>query len=334
MRGGACLAFVGVVACLLLQVPAIGQSSASLTGIVSSDAEGPMEGVLVKAKQAGGNIAITVVSDAQGRYAFPANKINPGNYTVSVKATGYEVPNRSMAVTVGAEKTKLDLNLKKVSTSVLVDQLSPAEIQNSLPGTPEQVRSVGECGVCHSMSRILMSTHDAEELKAVILRMRNHTPSANDTHPESLPFHMPLQPSDEALANYLATINLNSKPEWDYQFKPNPRPKGKSTKVIITEFDLPRRDGEPDDAVMDSDGMIWYADFVAPILGRLNPRTGEIKEWPLPEMKPGYPQGSLGVALDPKGNPWIGRAFQGGAATMDKKTEKITSYRIPKEFRQ
>jgi streptogramin lyase len=78
--------------------------------------------------------------------------------------------------------------------------------------------------------------------------------------------------------------------------------------------------------------MIWYADFVAPIIGRLNPQTGEFKEWPLPEIKPGFPQGSLGVALDPKGNPWIGRAFQGGVATMDKKTEKITSYRIPKDF--
>ena len=326
------LVLVGVISCLLLQIPAISQSSVSLTGIVSSDAEGPMEGVLVKAKQASGNITITVVSDAQGRYAFPASKINPGQYTLSVRATGYEVPNRSMPVTVGAETTKADIKLSKVSTFVLVDQLTPAEIINSLPGTPAQARSVSECGVCHSMSRILKSTHDPEEWKAVILRMRNHTPSANDTHPESLPFHVPLGPSDEALANYLATINLSTKSEWDYQFKPYPRLKGESTKVIITEYDLPRRDGEPHDAVMDTEGMIWYADFVAPILGRLNPRTGEFKEWPLPEIKAGFPHGSLGVALDPNGNPWIGRAFQGGVATMDKKTEKITSYRIPKEF--
>jgi virginiamycin B lyase len=332
MKGKVFLALIGIAACLLLRVPAFSQSSVSLTGIVSSEAEGPMEGVLVKAKQAAGNITITVVTDAQGRYAFPASKINPGQYSLSVKATGYEVPNRSMSVTVGAETTKLDLNLKKVSTAVLIDQLSPAEIMNSLPGTPEQVRSVAECGVCHSMSRIVKSTHDAEEFKAVLLRMRNHTPSANDLHPESLPFHMPLQPNDEALASYLATINLSSKAQWDYEFKPAPRPKGESTKVIITEYDMPRRDGEPHDAFMDSDGMIWYADFVAPFLGRLDPKTGKYTEWPLPEIKPGFPQGSLGVALDPKGNPWIGRAFQGGVATMDKKTEKITSYRIPKEF--
>jgi virginiamycin B lyase len=332
MRGKANAILLGVVACLVMQLPAAGQSSVSLTGIVSSEAEGPMEGVLVKAKQATGNITITVVSNAQGQYVFPAEKIKPGQYTLSVRAIGYEVPNRSMPVTVGADTTKADLKLRKVSTFVLVDQLTPSEIVNSLPGTPEQTRSVTECGVCHSMSRILKSTHDVEEWKATILRMRNHTPSANDFRPESLPFKMPLQKNDEALANYLATINLSTKSEWDYQFKPNPRPKGESTKVIITEYDLPRRDGEPHDAVMDSEGMIWYADFVAPIIGRLDPRTGEFKEWPLPEIKPGFPQGSLGVALDPKGNPWIGRAFQGGVATMDKKTEKVTSYRIPKEF--
>jgi streptogramin lyase len=326
-----CLVFVGVFACLLLHIPAISQSSVSLTGTVSSEAEGPMEGVLVKAKRVGGNITITVVTDEQGRYAFPANKISPGEYSISVRATGYEVPNRSMAVTVGAETTKADLKLNKVSTSALVEQLTPAEIINSLPGTPKQLKSIAGCGVCHSMARILKSTHDAEEFKSVIVRMRNHTPSANYTHPDSLPFKLGPQPGDEDLAEFLASINLSSKSEWEYKFKPYPRLKGASNKVIITEFDLPRRDGEPHDAVMDSEGMIWYADFVEPILGRLNPRTGEIKEWPLPEIKAGYPQGSLGVALDPKGNPWIARAFQGGLATMDKKTEKITSYRIPKE---
>ena len=59
---------------------------------------------------------------------------------------------------------------------------------------------------------------------------------------------------------------------------------------------------------------------------------GEAKEWPLPEMKPGFPSGSLGLALDKEGNPWIARAFQGGIAKFDKKTEKATGYKIPPEF--
>jgi virginiamycin B lyase len=38
----------------------------ALTGQVTSQEEGPMEGVLVSAKKEGSNITITVVSDARG----------------------------------------------------------------------------------------------------------------------------------------------------------------------------------------------------------------------------------------------------------------------------
>jgi len=328
---GASLSFVFLFSILSGKPTQSQTTKASLTGVVSSDAEGPMEGVLVKAKRVGGNITVTVVSDDHGRYAFPADKIKPGQYNITVRATGYEVPNRSMTVTVGQEASKADLKLDKVSAAVLVDQLNPAEVIRSLPGTPAQVRAASGCGGCHSFSRVLKSSHTADEFKAIIVRMRNHTPSANDAHPENLPFHQGPQPRDGELASYLASINLSSKSKWDFEFKPYPRLKGASTRVIITEYDLPRPDGEPHDAFMDSEGMIWYADFVSPFVGRLNPRTGEFKEWPLPLIHQGIAPGSLGVALDKKGNPWIARSFQGGVATFDKQTEKVTTYPIPNE---
>ena len=45
----------------------------ALTGVVSSQQEGAMEGVLVSAKRAGSTVTVTVATDAQGRYAFPRN---------------------------------------------------------------------------------------------------------------------------------------------------------------------------------------------------------------------------------------------------------------------
>ena len=50
----------------------------ALTGQVSSQEEGRMEGVLVSAKREGSTITTTVVSDAQGRYSFPSSKLEPG----------------------------------------------------------------------------------------------------------------------------------------------------------------------------------------------------------------------------------------------------------------
>ena len=52
---------------------AVAQVSAppALTGKVTSQAEGVMEGVLVGAKKVGSTITTWVVSNAQGQYSFP-----------------------------------------------------------------------------------------------------------------------------------------------------------------------------------------------------------------------------------------------------------------------
>jgi virginiamycin B lyase len=324
------LVLSGVFACLVLAAAAHSQTATSLTGVVSSDAEGPMEGVVVKAKKAGGTITISVVSDEHGRYSFPADRLKPGQYNITVRAATYDLPNKSTDVTVG-KNTTADLKLVKVNVSTLVDQLTPAEVVMSLPGTPKQVNAAAGCSNCHSFSRILKSSHDAEEFKDVIVRMRNHEPAADYTHPIMLPFQVGPRPGDEELAKYLASINRSSKSTWDFEFKTLPRPTGQATKVIYTEYDLPRKDAEPHDVIMDAQGLVWYIDFAEPIVGHLDPKTGETKEWNLPEFKAGYAPGSLGLALDKEGNPWIARSFQGGVAKFDRKTEKVTSYPIPKE---
>ena len=87
---------------------------------------------------------------------------------------------------------------------------------------------------------------------------------------------------------------------------------------------MPRPDAEPHDALIDSEGMIWYTEFNQPIFGRLDPRTGETKEWNLPVTRPDVPTGSLNLAMDSQGNFWIARKYQAGVAKFDRKTEKIT----------
>jgi virginiamycin B lyase len=313
---------VGAIAVLFFALSAFSQSSTSLTGTVSSGAEGAMEGVLVKAKQAGSTITVTVVSDEHGRYAFPADKLRPGQYVLTTRATGYDAP--PATVTVGPGVANFDLKLSKVDTFVHANQLMVAEWQNSVP-------SLNACGGCHNLSYVLESTYDVNMWKQTLVRMRNYEPGASFSYPFMLPERLGPRPADQDFAEYLASVNLSAKRTWDFELKSFPRPKGKATKVVITEYDLPRFDAEPHDAVMDADGMIWYSDFTLPILGRLDPRTGETKEWDLPEMRPGFPPGSLDLAIAPDGNPWIARKFQAGVATLDKKTGKITSYSIPKK---
>jgi streptogramin lyase len=148
-----------------------------------------------------------------------------------------------------------------------------------------------------------------------------------------LPFKVELSEADRELVQYISTVNRSSTQGngWNFELKTFPRPKGKETRVIITEYDLPRPDAMPHDAVSDDEGMVWYSEFSAPYIGRLNPRTGEIKEWEVPVRKPDFPIGSLDIQLDPDGNPWLGMLFQGGTAKLDKKTGKVTAHPVPPE---
>jgi hypothetical protein len=141
-------------ACSTLPPPA----SAALGGTVTSAEEGPMEGVLVSAKGAGSTVTITVVSDHQGRYSFPAGKLAPGRHALKVRAVGYDL---DQAATVDVPAT-LDLRLRKAAD--LAAQLSNAEWMASMPGTDQQKGLLLNCVGCHTIERIARSPHTAETL--------------------------------------------------------------------------------------------------------------------------------------------------------------------------
>src|SRR6266446_5558060 len=93
-----------------------------LTGVVSSQAEGQMEGVLVKAKRVDGIVTVTVVSDGKGRYVFPKDKLPPAKYQISVRAVGYDLMNPPTIDIAPEKAAELDLKLQK--TKNLASQLS------------------------------------------------------------------------------------------------------------------------------------------------------------------------------------------------------------------
>jgi streptogramin lyase len=322
------------------------QGSAALTGVVSSPAEGAMEGVLVSAKGVGSTM--TVVSDAQGRYAFPGNRLEPGAYTVRIRATGYDLEAPASADIAAGRTAQLDLKLRK--TQDLAAQLTNGEWLLSWPGTTEMKNGLLNCTQCHTLERVARSKHTADEWKKVLERMGRYSQGSTPERPQLRPnehgggvSNPILQQSmggregedpvmkDRvgAAAAYLATINLSSGPTWSYPLKTYPRPTGKATRVIITEYDLPRKETLPHDAAVDSHGMVWYGDFGTHMLGMLDPKTGTVTEYPLPITKPGAPLGSLDLVLDKQEDIWMGTMYQGSLAKFDRKTKTFQTWGSP-----
>src|SRR5215216_4361130 len=102
------------LAALLLQMdlPVQAQTAVALSGKVTSTQEPVMEGVVVSAKMEGSTKTISVVTNEKGEYSFPATKLEPGKYTISIRAAGYDLGG-AKAVDVAASGTVTDLTLVK-----------------------------------------------------------------------------------------------------------------------------------------------------------------------------------------------------------------------------
>ena len=118
MRIGNCLLSMSAVLAVGLVQASVGvpptraQSAAILTGHVSSAQEGPMEGVVVSAKKDGATFTISVVTDREGRYGFPAAKLEPGHYSLSIRAGGYEIDSPNAVDVSAAQLATAEIRLR------------------------------------------------------------------------------------------------------------------------------------------------------------------------------------------------------------------------------
>jgi streptogramin lyase len=337
MRKNWLLSTVAGLAAFIVAGSVQAQTPAALTGQVSSAEEGNMEGVVVSAKKDGSTITVSVVTDAQGRYSFPANRLEPGKYTLKARATGYDLPGNSTA-DVAAGKAASS-NLKLTKTKNLSAQLNNAEWLMSMPGTEEQKRFLLNCNGCHTYQRIVNSNYDAQGFLQVFERMAGYYPGSMPTKPQRLAGTatrdgMMSRGGANALkvAEWLASVNLSQTETREWPLKTLPRLKGKSTQVVITEYDLPNNMIQPHDVILDQQGTVWYSDFGQQFLGKMDAKTGKVTQYPIPVVKQGWPTGTLDLEADKDGKIWIGVMYQANIARFDPKTEKFEQWSVPKEW--
>jgi streptogramin lyase len=302
------------------------QAGSALTGTVTAGPEA-LEGVLVSARKSGSTITVTVVSGKDGHYSFPAAKLEAGTYALRIRAVGYDLDGPTQVSVVADKTTTADIALRAAQD--IASQLTNAEWLASMPGTDAQKGQLLNCVGCHTLARPLNSKYTSDEFLTMILpRMQGYVNQSMPSHPQlRRAERLREERGDQrvqvyrGVADYIASINLSSHPTWSFEFKPQPRPTGTATRVIYTEYDLPRETIEPHDVIVDKQGMVWFSSFGEQNLGKLDPRSGTLTEFAIPEHKPGFPTGLLGLRSDPEGNLWFGNMYQATIARFDPKTE-------------
>ncbi len=331
-------------------VNAQGTGPAALTGVVSSQEEGKMEGVVVSARRDGANFTVSVVSDAQGRYSFPRTHLEPGKYTITTRATAYELTDPGPVTVAAGKAATADLKLQKSKDPGY--QLSSAEWAASFPGPAEKTFAVANhgCTYCHTLERIARSKYTAEQWVPVLTRMQTYfldgTAVSGDRGRGAKNFASVVAAAaknpnsvggmtKQQVGEYLATVNLSGgKTTWSYPIKALPRPKGAATRVIMTQWDLPRKDTVAHDLAVDASGHPWYNDQSKMVIGMLDPKTSQFREYPLPELPPGRPGGVSDLEFDKDGNLWTmltlpeGECDFGNPVKFDVKTQKVTYVEI------
>ena len=111
-------------------------------------------------------------------------------------------------------------------------------------------------------------------------------------------------------------------------FPPNTRHAAKivpgSREITFKEWVMPTLGQRSRDPIQAQDGTIWWVGQFGNLIGRLDPRTGEMKEWVLPANA--FPHT---VELDPKGIPWYTGNKNGSVGKLDPATGKVTVYQMP-----
>jgi len=180
----------------------------------------------------------------------------------------------------------------------------PALGQETLPEGNGKKAVQTYCVQCHDLGTVTRSAYSAESWRNNLNMMIN----VGSTLPQN---------EVEPLVQYLSK-----------NFPERPRPAAVvipgSAKVTISEWIVPTPGSRPHDPLATADGAIWYTGQFANKLGRLDPKTGAIKEYRLPDKS-----GPHGLTADKDGNIWYTGNFKATVGKLNPKTGEVTEYFMP-----
>ena len=189
-------------------------------------------------------------------------------------------------------------------TSALLASALPALSQELPEGKGKEVVAA-TCNACHPLMARVGSGYTVKGWQTVMRMMTNQGAAV---------------PADQAtlIMQYLIkTFPEKGKPAGVVVAGP--------VKVAFKSWQAPTPGSRPHDPLAASDGSLWYTGQMANVLGRVDSRTGKVKEY---RLKTAH-SGPHGLVEDKDGNIWYTGNTGALIGKLDPKTGTVTEYKIP-----
>jgi virginiamycin B lyase len=307
--------------------PVQGGLTGGVTGVVRIKSGDSPEGVGVQLLAPNG-VRTTVYANAAGTFEFPA--MQAGSYTLRIPTPVPFKPYRRDAVSISGATKLDDIVLERVAPSdnlpsspELVSQLSSAEILWNIPGTGEEKATLQKnCSGCHSWQQIFRNRYDEHSWGLIVDRMMHFSGTAIAVRNRAM---SDPDPEYTLLVKWLSRVR--GPDSHDGALRVFPRPRGASTRVIVTEYELPQQLLALHDAAADAQGNIWFTSHKTRFVGRLDPRTGIVTEFTIP-LTPGSMPGTHHAIIDKNGIAWISENWAHQLNRLDPQTREVKQVRI------
>jgi len=197
---------------------------------------------------------------------------------------------------------KLSIASFAVASFIVIVPVAAQQQPAQLPEGDGKALVQGMCTACHETNQIMRSSgYSREGWQELIQTMINLSGT----------------PAGETISKYLATHFPATT-----QLKPN-LVRGE-TSITLREWTVPTLGQRARDPVQAPDGSIWWAGMWANLIGRINPETGEVTEYTLPENAKPHT-----VTPDREGNIWYTGNSNATIGKLDPRTGMITEYKMP-----
>jgi cytochrome c5 len=296
--------------------------AATVTGTVKSPDGTPFRGAFVQAQNTTARVLVSVLTDNNGHYQI--ENLPAGKYQLQVKAPGYRANPRSDVSLAAEQNASYDFALAQ--GMVRWSDLSQYQGEVLFPEAKGKDLLVGKCFACHGFqSRMASARRDEDGWKDRVAYMVDSmhfflggvAGGFNDQNSSDVASYLNslfgqesvLPKSPAELPKYKELVR-----SYDYE----------AMKIVYVEYELPGPSRMPWSAFPDKDGNYWMPYYGnANKIGRLDPKTGEVQEYPVPNKGTAAIHSAVPA---PDGSVWLTEQGSNKLGHWDPATRTITEY--------